>query len=41
LIVAYYTPVYLLLYTTVGFISCFSVGYLASLFFKQKKILYD
>lgn len=32
-IVAKYTPVYLLLYTTVGFITCFVVGYLASLVF--------
>ena len=32
-IVAKYTPVYLLLYTTVGFITCFVVGYLASLLF--------
>ena len=35
-IVAKYTPVYLLLYTTVGFITCFVVGYLASLAFPSK-----
>ena len=35
-IVAKYTPVYLLLYTTVGFITCFVVGYLASLLFPDK-----
>lgn len=35
LIVANYTPVHLLLYTTVGFITCFIVGYIASLFFTQ------
>ncbi|NLA15149.1 MAG: sodium:solute symporter [Bacteroidales bacterium] len=36
LIVAGYTSVHLLLYTTVGFITCFIVGYLASYFFKTK-----
>ena len=36
-IVAKYTPVYLLLYTTVGFITCFVVGYLASLLFPTSK----
>jgi len=36
-IVAKYTPVYLLLYTTVGFIICFVVGWLASLVFPSKK----
>ena len=35
-IVARYTPVYLLLYTTVGFIVCFVVGYLASLVLEVK-----
>ena len=35
-IVAKYTPVYLLLYTTVGFITCFVVGYLASLIFPER-----
>ena len=35
-IVAKYTPVYLLLYTTVGFITCFVVGYLASQAFPSK-----
>ena len=35
-IVAKYTPVYLLLYTTVGFITCFVVGYLASLLFPDR-----
>ena len=35
-IVAKYTPVYLLLYTTVGFLVCFIVGYFASLFFTSK-----
>ena len=34
-IVAKYTPVYLLLYTTVGFIVCFAAGWIASLFFKK------
>ena len=34
-IVAKYTPVYLLLYTTVGFIVCFAAGWIASLFFKN------
>ncbi|MDD5950676.1 MAG: sodium:solute symporter [Bacteroidales bacterium] len=34
-IVAKYTPVYLLLYTTVGFIVCFVAGWIASLFFKE------
>ncbi len=32
-VVAAYTPVNLLLYTTVGFITCFVTGYIASLFF--------
>ena len=36
-IVAKYTPVYLLLYTTVGFITCFIVGYLASLMFPTRE----
>ena len=36
LIVARFTPVYLLLYTTVGFIVCFVVGYLASLVLEVK-----
>ena len=35
-LVARYTPVYLLLYTTVGFVTCFVVGYVASLFFPTK-----
>lgn len=35
-LVARYTPVYLLLYTTVGFVTCFIVGYVASLFFPTK-----
>ena len=35
-IVAKYTPVYLLLYTTVGFIVCFVVGYVVSLVFPGK-----
>jgi Na+/proline symporter len=39
LIVANYTPVHLLLYTTVGFITCFAIGYLASYFFKTNKII--
>jgi len=37
IVVANYTPVHLLLYTTVGFITCFVVGYLASYFFKTNK----
>lgn len=36
LVVANYTPVHLLLYTSIGFITCFVVGYLASYFFKNK-----
>jgi Na+/proline symporter len=36
-VVANYTPVYLLLYTSVGFITCFIVGYIASLFFKSEQ----
>lgn len=39
IIVANYTPVHLLLYTTVGFITCFVVGYLASYFFKTNKTI--
>lgn len=35
-LVARYTPVYLLLYTTVGLVTCFVVGYVASLFFPTK-----
>lgn len=35
-LVARYTTVYLLLYTTVGFVTCFVVGYVASLFFPTK-----
>lgn len=35
-LVARYTPVYLLLYTTVGFVTCFVVGYVASFFFPTK-----
>ena len=35
-LVARYTPVYLLLYTTVGFVTCFVVGYVASRFFPTK-----
>lgn len=38
-LVARYTPVYLLLYTTVGFVTCFVVGYVASLFFPTKNSL--
>ncbi len=38
-LVARYTPVYLLLYTTVGFVTCFVVGYVASLFFPTKLTL--
>lgn len=37
-LVAKYTPVYLLLYTTVGFVTCFIVGYVASLFFPTKTV---
>lgn len=37
-LVARYTPVYLLLYTTVGFVTCFIVGYVASLFFPTKTV---
>lgn len=33
-VVAQFTPVHLLLYTTVGFITCFVVGYLASFLFR-------
>lgn len=36
-IVARFTPVYLLLYTTVGFIVCFVVGYVVSLLFPTGK----
>lgn len=35
-LVARYTPVYLLLYTTVGFVTCFIVGYVASLFLPDR-----
>lgn len=37
-LVARYTPVYLLLYTTVGFVTCFIVGYVASIFFPTKTV---
>lgn len=35
-IVAKYTPIYLLLYTTIGFITCYVVGFLVSLAFPSK-----
>jgi len=37
LFVANFTAVYLLLYTTIGFITCFVVGYVVSLAFPNKK----
>ena len=36
LFVARFQTFHLLLYTASGFISCFVIGYLASLFFKKK-----